>query len=721
MPIEITYGSTRSSGASNVLARLLVGQRLQLNGQLYIGFPILPSSEKPQPVDALLLCDDGGIILFDLVDGDDPGDFKQRQDDVYNRMEARLKLHRPLLRGRNLRISISTLSFAPGCSQQELREPHLLVSSPEDLLDQVRKCYNADNDDNSMFRQVLSALDGVAKIRLNTAVRPECVGRSRCAKLRKIENVLVSLDRSQRNGSLEMVEGVQRIRGLAGSGKTVVLARKAAYLHVLHPDWTIGVTFHTRSLKGFFKRLIRMFVYHDVREEPNWDKLHIVNAWGAPGAPERSGLYYQYCEKHGLEHLTFSRALRLYGRRHAFRKACEKALHESESPLPYYDALLIDEAQDLPLSFLRLCYRFAKSSKRLVYCYDELQNLTGESLPSPENIFGHRNGRPNVQLEASAGLGPKPDIVLPNCYRTPGPVLTVAHAVGFGIYRRPTPEIGTGLVQMFDHPALWNDIGYHVESGELTPGHEVVLGRTRETSPSFLEEHSDTEDLVLFKSFKSEEEQHEWLVQAIEENLHDDLLVAADIMVIHPDPRTTKSAAVPIQSMLYERNIYAHIAGVDTSADTFNREDRESVIISSAHRAKGNEAGMVYVINAHSGLSSRRNLSSIRNRLFTAITRTKAWVRVLGVGDEMNELCREFARLRELKFRLHFTYPTEEQSRYLRTIHRDMTKEEESRLRRQNRSLKELVGDLEAGDMNILDLDQDMVGKLLAVLEAKNG
>ena len=30
---------------------------------------------------------------------------------------------------------------------------------------------------------------------------------------------------------IETVEGVQRIRGLAGSGKTIVLALKAAYLH----------------------------------------------------------------------------------------------------------------------------------------------------------------------------------------------------------------------------------------------------------------------------------------------------------------------------------------------------------------------------------------------------------------------------------------------------------------------------------------------------------
>ena len=44
----------------------------------------------------------------------------------------------------------------------------------------------------------------------------------------------------------------------AGSGKTIVLALKVAYLHAHHPDWTIAVTFNTRSLKGQFERLINL-------------------------------------------------------------------------------------------------------------------------------------------------------------------------------------------------------------------------------------------------------------------------------------------------------------------------------------------------------------------------------------------------------------------------------------------------------------------------------
>lgn len=83
-----------------------------------------------------------------------------------------------------------------------------------------------------------------------------------------------------------------------------------------------------------------------------------------------------------------------------------------------YDAILIDEAQDFPLSFMRLCYEILYAPKRLVYAYDELQNLNLESLPSPEVLFGiDENGSPNVQFEFEPDGTSKQDIILEKCYR----------------------------------------------------------------------------------------------------------------------------------------------------------------------------------------------------------------------------------------------------------------------------------------------------------------
>ena len=61
----------------------------------------------------------------------------------------------------------------------------------------------------------------------------------------------------------------------------------------------------------------------------------------------------------------------------------------------------------------------------------------------------------------------------------------------------------------------------------------------------------------------------------------------------------------------------------------------------------------------------------MRNRLFTAITRSKAWVRVVGVGNGMDKIIKEFERCKENDFCLNFKLPLDEQSENIRHIQSD--------------------------------------------------
>ena len=269
---------------------------------------------------------------------------------------------------------------------------------------------------------------------------------------------------------------------------------------------------------------------------------------------------------------------------------------------------------------------------------------------------------------------------------------------------------------MFDHSQLWLEVGYQVEDGELNDGQIVTLQRSEGTSPKFLEEHSSIDDLVEFIHFNSEGEQSEWLVEAIRKNLKEDELRHDDIIVINPDPITTRGKVGPIRRRLLNMGINSHLAGVDTDADIFFRRYVESVTFTGIHRAKGNEAGMVYIVNAQDCHSAARNLASIRNRLFTAITRSKAWVRVLGVGKGMEELVREYERLKDHDFRLQFTYPTRDQRQQLQIIHRDMTTAERKQLKGYQKSLFDLLADFESGKLHREDLDENVVSKLKDLL-----
>ena len=734
MSLDIIQGASQKPAASAALVQSFQSMRDELSGRLFIGFPTFSTSDGPHRVDALWLSEGKGVVVFDLIEGDDLGDFQSRQDESYIRVESRLKDDSRLVHRRTLRIPIHTISFAPSPTEAGSGEGDYPIAD-SDSISQTLGSFDWPKRTRKLYEVALSAIENVSTIRRSRSRRKSSQGGSRGSILERLEKSISTLDHRQSRAVIETARGVQRIRGLAGSGKTIVLALKAAYLHTQQPEWRIGVTFNTRSLKGTFRRLIRDFHIRWTNQEPDWDCLRVVNAWGGRG---ESGIYSEFCRTQGIDYLDFSTAKANFGSERAFAGACERALEQGAKETPVYDALLIDEAQDLPPAFLRLCHRFLGGPRHLVYAYDELQNLSGESLPPPEDIFGRTpEGEPLVRFDLS---NEQRDIVLHKCYRNSRPILTTAHALGFGIYRRPrrqsselfpppqrrrdkptakspkslTPQ--TGLVQMFDHTTLWEEVGYQARDGILSGDTAVTLYRTRETSPLFLEDHSPPDDLVQFHVFQSKQEQAEWLASEVRRNLKQDELRHDDIMVINPDPLSTRKNVGRARKLLWDTGIQSHLAGVDTDLDIFFETNSQSVTFTGVHRAKGNEAAMVYVINAHEGQSAQFNLARIRNRLFTAITRSKAWVRVSGIGRPMDDLKREYERLVDNDFELRFRYPSREEREHLRIIHRDMTQAERKRISQGNQSLATMIEGFERGELRPEDLDQESVARLASLL-----
>lgn len=719
--LSLVRGTNNKPVSSEALTKFFVG-KTGYKGQFFIGYPIIGTPEGRYPIDALWVSPDIGIVIFDLIEGKEPDNFWERQDDAANKLEAKLKAHRELVQRRKFLVPIHTISFAPAISKPfgDSDEGYYLcnMENLEVTLNQLFGAHGNRFQENGLYEATLSAIQSISTIRKNRAKRIVERVDSRGGKLKRLEDSIATLDNIQGKAVIETVLGVQRIRGLAGSGKTIVLALKAAYLHAQHPEWRIAVTFNTRSLKGQFRRLINTFSIEQTGEEPNWENLRILNAWGAPGSVERDGIYHEFCRVNDLPYYDFKSARNAFGKNNEFEGACNEALKNVKCAKKLYDVILVDEAQDFSPAFLRLCYKCLDDNKLLVYAYDELQNLSGESMPSPEEIFGKNpDGTPLVSFQELQPGEPQRDIILEKCYRNSRPILVTAHALGFGIYRKPPIEKEFGLVQMFDHPRLWTEIGYKVKKGELMEGSDVTLYRTDETSPMFLEDHSPVDDLVQFIKFESEEAQNEWLVQEIIKNLKEEELRYDDIVIINPDPLTTRRKVGPIRSQLLYNGINSHLAGVDTDPDFFFETETDSITFTGIYRAKGNEAGMVYIINGQDCQSGARNLATVRNRLFTAITRSKAWVRILGVGERMEKLIKEFQHLKQNNFELHFKYPSEEIRRHLQIVHRDMTLEEKRRIENQQKGLANLVEDLDGGKIHIEDLDEGLVRKLRDLLE----
>lgn len=442
---------------------------------------------------------------------------------------------------------------------------------------------------------------------------------------------IATFDRNQVDTFLREITGLERIKGLAGSGKTVVLAVKAAIIHACYPEKKLAFTYYTRSLHQHITKLITTFHHGLTDKEPNWDNMLVMHAWG--GKTSR-GFYSEVCKHHGKTPITFRQVKHLP---EPFDHICKDLLKVTNLQ-PVFDYVFIDEGQDFPSSFLKLSSKVTKGHK-LVWAYDALQNIFNVKAPRAEDIFD------DVTVEYVD------DQALKKCYRNSGEVLVTAHALGFGIYGK--------IVQMLENKEYWEDLGYHVESGNLIPGSQVVISRPEDHSLRSISRSCRKEDLVIAKVFGTVADEIAYVVGSIKNDIQQEELRPDDIMVISVDTRSAATYLDGIEAGLQQVGINARNLRTDPAGGKEFFEQRH-VTLSSVNRAKGNEAYMVYVVGTDALFEPKPDPIS-RNSLFTAITRAKGWVRVTGIGDTSCKWKTEIDQALAHAPKLTFKYPTKEE------------------------------------------------------------
>ena len=139
------------------------------------------------------------------------------------------------------------------------------------------------------------------------------------------------------------------------------------------------------------------------------------------------------------------------------------------------------------------------------------------------------------------------------------------------------------------------------------------------------------------------------------------------------------------------------LAGVTHDRDTFHIPGYISC--SAIYRAKGNEAPMVYIVNAdccYEGIE----LIKLRNTLFTAITRSRAWVRICGVGSAMDGLIAEIQKFIDSSYVLKFKVPTRTEMAKLRTINRERTTSDAKKIEEAQKGIRALVEMVSKGEID---------------------
>lgn len=708
--LDIVFGKKTNPVAVELLVSVLVEQ--EWNGTLYLGYPVFANEDNSSVTDALLTCEEHGVVIFDLTiddfidleDGAIESAIIHRQRELRRKLNSRLVAYEHLVKadGISLGFPIHVITFLP----QPIPNIQLdTIATSANLLGKI---------------QALPALNANYVIPLNAAIQKTAALKPRKKRLnvrnsdsmgsaiKYLESQIANLDKWQKNAAIESPEGPQRIRGLAGSGKTIILAMKAAYLHANDPEAQIIVTFNTRSLYQQFKSLIRRFYFDQVSDEPNWDKLQVLHAWGSSS---NVGVYSLIAAHTGVAPIPFGSARHRFGYADAFKGVCTELVShvkKSESK-PIFDYALVDEAQDFPAAFFQLIYLSTKTPKKIVWAYDELQNLGDSSMPTLGELFGvDEDSKPVVEMNNIDGQ-PKQDILLPVCYRNPPWLLTLALGLGLGT------KLGNGkFAQMFREPDFWREIGYECIHGELALGNHVRLKRQADRSAPFFEHTLTTTQSVSWNVFDDFAAQAEWIANDIQKVTTTQELDLSDILIVIPDSLGASKIGAALSSHLDQRNIDSHIIGVTGSPDVVFVDD--SVAMCSIYRAKGNEAPLVYVVSAEF-CNAGFDLSKKRNILFTALTRAKAWVRICGVGASMRALVNEMESIAKDNYELDFNYPTQKQIEQIRSAYKERTSKEKRNVQNEIKSVQKLLQRLADGELDLGELPSDLADILRKALK----
>ncbi len=313
--------------------------------------------------------------------------------------------------------------------------PDVSCNQPLSLADeQTPRLYSEDFDEDSLLpaiRQILggrrTTLDGSGQAQVRAAINPKIVigrqGQMFDAAPQNDSEMIRVLDLAQERLAEHLGPGYRLIRGVAGSGKTLVLTHRARFIGQYFRQW--------RILLACFNRVLAQALAEELKDLANVevdtvDSLasKVIRQAGRTPKPGNDGEAFQA------------------------RRRQAAAAAASLPPAKRYDVVLVDEAQDLGQSGLDLCWAMgrherATEQRHFLIALDSAQNVYRRKMNwNPPGVTArgrstvlrknYRNTKEILEfaLGAVAGIGqpsagePSPDdldaLVMPEASLRPG-------------------------------------------------------------------------------------------------------------------------------------------------------------------------------------------------------------------------------------------------------------------------------------------------------------
>lgn len=465
------------------------------------------------------------------------------------------------------------------------------------------------------------------------------------------------LDFTKKNSDF-ILNGPYMLRGIAGSGKTIQLCQRAVIAHKYHPEWKIALVFFTQSLYGYVNDLVAQYCKILGLNWTNGGNLQVMHAWGNR---ERTGLYREIASNNGISPLGVDDAPGIIGPNNKLAFLC-KSLLEQTQITPLYDMILIDEGQDLVVDDPNLLYQMRQpiywmgyqalrpindsrpETRRLIWAFDEYQNINSRKVPTSLELFGSDPTHRRLMQGRSE--------IMRVCYRTPQPILLAAHALGMGLYNPG------GMLSGPTNAEDWEALGYDV-TGTFRVGNEIQLSRKMQNSPNPVFSHWQGPLIEIKTGFIDVDHENMALVKEISYQIEENGVRPDDILVV--SMYKNNKCLNDIWNALTDSEISSYVVGTEDSESLSGKRPdkfREpgSVTISRLFRAKGNESNIVYIVHLDQVAQNPDDLNS-RNSLFTAMTRSRGWLKISGQNDyPFYEEVRKVIHDVEVKERISFLY-----------------------------------------------------------------
>jgi superfamily I DNA and RNA helicase len=395
------------------------------------------------------------------------------------------------------------------------------------------------------------------------------------------------------------------VRGVAGSGKSSVLAYQAAWAvrrqELLHQQLPLFPTdqqpWPKMAVVGLSRTLMPLLqqMIHAAYQEISGQSL----AADRISVQALNALLFQLAQEHDFFHYvpaTSSRDLEKLGQ--AYLRQLD-ALPPARLDALRFDALFIDEGQDLPPELFTLLYTLVRPNPRtkertLSIFYDDAQNIYGNPRPV-WNTFGL-----NVEGGRAA--------FMTHCYRNTREILELGLNVLLGSAADENTRVQT---------RRFADIYTLQEKG--------LVSETRQGWRVYFA--TPAEEIPQVRAFSSRAEQNDWIAAAVVQLIEGEQVRPEDVLILAPTATPFPYLEQAIRVLTENRIAPRLIGGKNKPSSDEALILPGQLTLSTIYAAKGYDAPIVLLLD----VDQLEKTVTGRSLFYVGVTRAKRYLTVTGV------------------------------------------------------------------------------------------